>query len=86
MREIVIHIPDIEPEQNIEIDVRINGRKRSIYYRVELVSCEDAKASSEDRIAILRHKISTYNKDWRLVQIGAPMKDKIPIMFRKMGS
>jgi len=28
MREIVILIPEIDVEQNVEIDVRINGRKK----------------------------------------------------------
>lgn len=28
MREVVILIPDVDIEQNIEIDVRINGRKK----------------------------------------------------------
>jgi hypothetical protein len=30
MREVVILIPDVDIEQNIEIDVRINGRKKTI--------------------------------------------------------
>lgn len=33
MREVVIQIPTLETKQNIEIDVKINGRKRNIKYR-----------------------------------------------------
>jgi hypothetical protein len=40
MREVVILIPKVDIEQNIEIDVRINGRKKTIQYRVELLSWE----------------------------------------------
>jgi len=29
MREIVILIPEIDVEQNVEIDVRINGRRKN---------------------------------------------------------
>lgn len=81
MKEIVIVIPDIDVEQNVEIDVRINGRKRTLKYRVELIDWEGN--DQEDRVTILKHKINDYDKDWELVEIGAPEKNEIPIMFRK---
>jgi hypothetical protein len=81
MREIVIVIPDIDVEQNVEIDVRINGRKKTVKYRVELLRWEGDDA--DDRVTVLKHKINDYNKDWELVEIGAPGKKDIPIMFRK---
>ena len=81
MREIVILIPEIDVEQNVEIDVRINGRKKTLRYRVELIDWEGNK--QEDRVTILKHKIKDYDKDWELVEIGAPSKTEIPIMFRK---
>lgn len=31
MREIVIVVPEIEVEQNVEIEVPINGRKKTLY-------------------------------------------------------
>jgi hypothetical protein len=86
MREIVVLIPDIEVEQNVEIEVRINGRKRTIQYKVELMSFEQEGAPPKDKVTVLKHKINTYEKDWELVEIGAPdTNDKIPLMFRKRG-
>jgi len=83
MREVVLSIPNIEPEQNVEIEVRINGRKKTLNYRVELVALENYTESTEDTVTVLKHVIKEYDRDWELVQIGAPTHDKIPIMFRK---
>lgn len=81
MREIVIVIPEIDIEQNVEIDVRVNGRKKTLKYRVELLRWEGDQ--TDDRVTVLKHKINDYDKDWDLVEIGAPGENDIPIMFRK---
>ena len=81
MREIVVLIPDIDKEQNVEIDVRINGKKKTLQYRVELVTWEGNPTL--DRVTVLRHKINEYDKDWELVQIGAPTDTEIPLMFKR---
>jgi hypothetical protein len=81
MREIVILIPDIDKEQNVEIDVRINGKKKTLQYRVELLSWEGS--TKVDRVTVLRHRLKEYDKDWELVQIGAPTDSEIPLMFRR---
>jgi hypothetical protein len=83
MREVVIQIPTIEAEQNIEIDVRINGKNKTIKYRVEIVNWEEKSPSSEDRVKVLKQVIMEHDKDWQLVQIGAPTEENIPVMFRK---
>ena len=84
MREVVLQIPTLESEQNIEIEVKINGRKRTLRYRVEIVGWEDKEPSTEEKIKVLRHVIEEHQKDWELIQIGAPIgRDSIPIMFRK---
>lgn len=85
MREVVIQIPTLEAEQNIEIDVTINGKKRRQKYRVEIISWEDSNESSEDKVSVLREVIKEHDKDWKLVQIGLPSKDGIPVMFKKKG-
>ena len=86
MKEIVVVIPDIEIEQNIEIEVRINGRKKTIQYKVELLNWEAEWSPPEDKVTVLKHKIANYDKDWELVEIGAPdLNEKIPLMFRKKG-
>ncbi len=86
MREVVILIPDVDIEQNIEIDVRINGRKKTIQYRVELLDWEGNNCPPEDKVTVLKHKIEEYDKNWELVEIGAPGEDNIPLMFRRKTS
>ena len=85
MREIVVLIPDVEAHQNVEIEVRINGRKKTLNYRVELLNWEGTNdVPVKDKVTILRHKIAEYDKDWELVEIGAPTNDEnIPLMFRR---
>ena len=83
MREVAFSIPDIDREQNVEIDVRINGRKKTLEYRVELLDWEGNDVPPKDKVQVLRHKIAAYDKDWELVEIGAPNEDNIPLMFRK---
>jgi hypothetical protein len=83
MREIVILIPEIEPEQNVEIDVSINGRIHTMQYRVELINWEGAGVPPVDKVTILKHKIASYDKDWELVEIGAPKNENIPLTFRR---
>jgi hypothetical protein len=83
MREVVIQIPTLEAEQNIEIDVKINGRKRTIKYRVEIIDWEEDDTPTGEKIEFLRHVIKEHEKGWELIQIGAPTKGNIPIMFRQ---
>lgn len=83
MREIVLLVPDIDIEQNIEIEVRINGKKRTIQYRVELITWEGDDQQPKDRVSVLKHFIKDYDHDWELVEIGAPAGEDIPLMFRR---
>ncbi len=85
MREVVIYVPTLEAEQNIDIDVKINGKKRTMHYRVEIVDWEDYGGESEDKVEVIRRVIKEHDRDWELIQIGIPTKDNIPIMFRKRG-
>jgi hypothetical protein len=85
MREVVIYVPTLEAEQNIDIDVKINGKKRTMHYRVEIVDWEDYGGESEDKVDVIRKVIKEHDRDWELIQIGIPTKDNIPIMFRKRG-
>ena len=83
MREVVIQIPTFEAEQNIDIDVKINGKKRTMHYRVEIIDWENEEETTEEKISVLRRVIDEHEKDWELIQIGAPIKNNIPITFRK---
>ena len=82
MREIVILIPEVDAHQNVEIDVRINGKKKTLKYRVEIVEWE-GDDPSKDRVAVLRKKIDNYDKNWQLMEIGAPSEHQIPLVFRQ---
>jgi len=81
MKEIVILVPELEVDQNIEIDVRINGRKKTMQYRVELISWEGN--NQENRVSTIKHKLDEYDKDWELVEIGAPTDNEVPLILRK---
>ena len=85
MREVVIYVPTLEAEQNIDIDVKINGKKRTMHYRVEIVDWEDYSGETEDKVDVIKRVIKEHDRDWELIQIGIPTKDNIPIMFRKRG-
>jgi hypothetical protein len=37
----------------------------------------------EDRVSLLRRVIREHDKDWELIQIGAPVRNRIPVMFRE---
>ena len=86
MREVIILIPDIEPEQNVEIEVNINGKKKTINYKVELLSWEQHEVPPKDKVTVLKHFIQEKEKDWELMEIGAPDNGNIPLMFRKRES
>ena len=83
MREVVLSIPTLDAQQNLEIDVRINGKKKTLKYRVEIIHWEGTAPSSEEKVTVLKHAIREYDTNWELIQIGAPDNDKIPLMFRK---
>jgi hypothetical protein len=83
MKEITLQIPILEAEQNVEIDVRINGRHQIMKYRVEIVEFEPEAAEKMDSVAVLRQVIREHDPDWQLIQIGAPMDHKIPVTFRQ---
>ena len=83
MREVVIQIPDFDPDQKIEIEVRINGKRRIMEYRVEIVEWEKELQSTEDKVNRLRTVIQAHDKDWQLVELGAETRNNIQVMFRK---
>jgi len=83
MREVVLQIPVLDTEQNIAIEVKINGKKRTLRYRVEIIGLATEETVVEDRVSLLRRIIRERDRDWELIQIGAPIRNKIPVMFRE---
>lgn len=83
MREVVLQIPTLEAQQNIDIDVKINGKRRTLHYRVEIIDWDDYNGESADKVEVIKRVLKDYDKDWQLIQIGIPTDRNIPIMFRK---
>lgn len=78
----MILIPEVDARQNVEIDVRINGKKHTLKYRVEIVEWEGNDPST-DRVSVLKRTIENYDRNWQLMEIGAPFDHQIPLIFRK---
>ena len=83
MREVVLQIPTLESEQNIDIEVKINGKKRTMHYRVEIIAWEDYDGETADKVDVIKRVIREYDRAWQLIEIGMPTETHIPIMFRK---
>lgn len=73
-------IPNVEKVVNL--DVHVNGEKRNMRFRVEAFGWNAKTGTSEERIAILRERIESYNKEWELYHIGSPLEDTIPVTFK----
>ena len=54
MREVVIQIPTLETEHNIDIEVKINGKKRILNYRVEIVEWDIEEPTSHEKVTVLQ--------------------------------
>ncbi|RLD79579.1 MAG: hypothetical protein DRJ10_08650 [Bacteroidetes bacterium] len=94
MREINIPLPNISDDEQVEIEVSVDDRKRKYYFRLESIPWEANKKnkkndkselSSSERIGILKKAIENYDKSWELIQIFAPLEKSlnIHILYRK---
>lgn len=85
MSGITIQLPSFSPQDSIEIEVRVNGKRQIYKYRVEIVNwdeCEEG-AEPEVRVQCLKRVIDDYDAGWQLVNIGLPTEKSVPVMFRK---
>ncbi len=83
MAIIGIDIPQLNEEQDIEVDVRVNGVKSHYQYRVEIFHWDDCPYPTEDRVECIRQLVNNYDKSWNLVHIGLPTEFYIPITFKR---
>ncbi len=83
MPSISIQLPAIEADQQVEVEVKINGKKKTYNYRVEIMAWEQCEEPPQERALCLRRMIEGYDKNWQLLQIGAPSEKTIPIMFKQ---
>jgi len=84
MSIIGIEIPQLVGEdQDISVEVKINGIKKQYNYRVEIFYWEECPFPTEDRVECIKKLVNTYDNNWDLAHIGLPTDDYIPITFRK---
>ena len=81
MPKVAIELPPVDTNDKVEVELTVNGIKRKLTYRVELFQWADYIETGDDRVTCLRRMIDTYDKAWRLVQIGVPTETNIPVMF-----
>lgn len=78
-----IEIPQLNEEQDIEVEVKVNGITKQYNYRVEIFYWEECPYPTEDRVECIRQLINNYDNNWNLAHIGLPTDDYIPITFKK---
>ncbi|REE02172.1 hypothetical protein [Marinoscillum furvescens] len=83
MSIIGIEIPQLNEDQDIEVEVRVNGLKKQYNYRVEFFYWDECPYPTDDRAACIRQLVANYDPEWDLAHIGLPGSDYIPITFRK---
>ena len=82
MGSIAVPIPPSVANQNIEVDIRINGKLQQQNFKVEVFYWNDCEAQ-HNRAECIREILSKYDKDWQLYYIGMPTEDYVPITFMK---
>lgn len=84
MSKIAIQLPHIEADKVVEIEIKVNGKKKRFNYRIEKLEWEEVSVPHAERISRLKRMIAEYDEDWQLIQIGAPAKNFIPLTFRQL--
>ncbi len=85
MAGINIQLPIMDANHSIEIEVRINGEKKKLLYRIELFKWEDCQ-QPDDQAKCLKEMIKKYDHQWQLVQIGGIRAENIPVMFKQIST
>ena len=85
MNGLSISIPEIQGEQDIEVDIRINGKQMLYNYRIEVFYWSDCHVppSQFSHVECIRKIIADYDADWQLVSIGTPTDQYVPMTFQK---
>lgn len=82
-----IEVPELVGEQqDIQVEVKINGTKKEYNYRVEIFYWEECPFPSDDRVECIKNLIGSYDSQWQLAHLGLPNDDYIAITFRKKRS
>jgi hypothetical protein len=82
MASINIQLPAMDAQHSIEIQVKVNGEKKIYNYRIEILRWEDCR-ETDNQAQCLKELIGKYDQQWRVIQIGNPTQEDIPIMFKQ---
>jgi len=85
MASINIQLPAMDADSSIEIEVRVNGERKKYHYRVEIFKWEGCEQSIS-HAECLKSLIKQYDDDWRVIQIGGPTNQSIPVMFKQISN
>ncbi len=87
MGSIAIPLPTVGSNQDIEVDIRVNGQLQQQNYRVEIFYWQDCQAegvhAGHYRAECIREILASYDPAWQLYHIGAPTDTFVPITFVK---
>ncbi len=64
---IAIQLPAVEADQQIDVEVKSNGRTRRLCYRVEILAWEQCEELPAQRASCLQRLIAQYDKNWQLI-------------------
>ena len=81
MIDLSIPIPNVPGQQDIEIEMSMNGVRQKLRYRVEIVRWADCHIGTEDRVDCIRDLVKSYSDEWIIYHIGLPTRDYIPLTF-----
>jgi len=82
MLNLAIPIPNVLGQQDIEIEMKMNGQRQKLRYRVEVVPWTECQAgNAEDRVDCIRALLREYDQDWMIYHIGQPTEHYVPLTF-----
>lgn len=81
MLNLTIPIPNVPGSQDIEIEMKMNGRSQRLRYRVEVVPWSECQNSTGDRIDCIRDLLREYSDEWVIYHIGMPTDYYVPLTF-----
>jgi hypothetical protein len=84
MNTVSIELPPIDAEKSVEVEVRVNGKKSLLSYRLEVFQWREWCRPEEQRVECLKRMIQSYDRQWQLMHIGTPTEQMVPIMFRRV--
>jgi len=83
MAKVSIQLPPLDTDDKVEVEVRVNGKRRTYTYRMELFAWEEYAEPQEERAECLKRVINNYDKSWQLIEIGEPSDQEVSILFER---